>query len=112
VLDLERHANTNDERKWAKKSQSSASIKAMLTETAARPEIIANLNSFDQKHFYLNLANGTFDLESGVLRPHSREDMLTSLVDIHYHTEAKGPKWDAFLTEVFAGNQILIEYLK
>ena len=48
----------------------------------------------------LNLSNGTLDLETITLRPHSRDDFLTSLLPYDYDPRATAPLFEKFLTEV------------
>lgn len=48
----------------------------------------------------LNLKNGTFDLDKLELRPHSREDYLTSILPYDYDPNATAPRFEQFLSEV------------
>lgn len=48
----------------------------------------------------LNLANGTLDLDSYILRPHDRADLLTHCLPYAYDPAALCPRWLQFLSEV------------
>src|SRR4029453_2355929 len=48
----------------------------------------------------------------GALRAHDPEDYITQLVDVVYDPEAKAPVWEAFLTDIFLGNQAVIGYVQ
>lgn len=56
------------------------------------------LNSVD----VLNLANGTYDLTDGRLRPHSRDDLLTYCLPYAYDETATAPAWASFLASIDA----------
>jgi putative DNA primase/helicase len=70
------------------------------------------VDQLDADPFAFNVANGTIDLRTGKLRPHTRADRITKLVQIEYDQTAPAPRWYSFLAEIFAGNLELIEYLK
>ena len=48
--------------------------------------------------------NGTLDLRTGKLRPHRREDLITSRSSVAYVADAPCPRWQRFLAEVFEPN--------
>lgn len=56
---------------------------------------------FDAHPHLLTFRNGTVHLATGELRPHRREDRLTTLVDHDYDPDAQCPRWERFLDEVF-----------
>lgn len=71
-----------------------ASIEAMAqAHRAIAPTMLDSSNT-------LNLNNGTLDLETIALRPHSRGDYLTSLLPYDYDPAATAPRFEKFLTEV------------
>ena len=55
---------------------------------------------------------GTIDLATGVLRDHDPADYITQLVDVPFDPGAKAPTWDAFLKDIFLGNQAVIDYVQ
>jgi putative DNA primase/helicase len=86
---------------WAKQSESrrtqenSAAIARYFKGIEVR-----NFSSvFDTHPLLLNAENGTIDLRTGELSPHSREDFLTKVVPIAYESQAKCPKFFKFLHE-------------
>jgi putative DNA primase/helicase len=98
--------------KHALKSEHAPRIKATVDLARDEPEIQADVADFDSVSHLLNVLNGTLDLRTGDLRPHSREDMLTKLVPIKYDAHARCPQWDAFLARIFNGNQNLIRFMR
>jgi len=94
------------------KSQSERAIRAMVNLAKSEPEIQADVADFDTQPHLFNVTNGTLDLRTGELLPHSRADMLTRLVPIVFDTHAKAPLFNAFLQRIFAGNQRMIDYIR
>ena len=81
---------------------------AMLTAT--RHKVVIHHSDLDKGHFLLNASNGTVDLQTGVLRPHERVDLLTHHVEIPYLQNATAPAWLAFLHSTLSGDAELIQF--
>ena len=77
-----------------------------------KPHIAVRPDEPDSDRYALNVLNGTVDLRTCELREHNRQDRITKLVPIKYDAEAPAPRWYQFLTEIFAGDIKLTEYLK
>jgi putative DNA primase/helicase len=60
--------------------------------------------------YLLNLANGTYDLETDTFRGHQHEDYCFYVCDTNYVADAKAPLWDKVLSDVFAGDTDLIKF--
>lgn len=86
---------------WAKHSAGRNGISSMIHFAAAALKLCATVKQFDQHPHLLNVANGTLDLRTGELRDHAREDYLTTLTPIEYKADAKCPRWDQFVREIF-----------
>lgn len=95
-------ADTADERKalsdWARRSEAAARITAMLQ--LAQSSIPVMTDDLDRDPWLLNARNGTVDLRTGELRPHSRDDFITKMVDVEYHPGAPCARWEQFLEEI------------
>lgn len=68
--------------------------------------------SFDQPApRRINVTNGTLEYQAGnwTLRPHSREDFLTTQLPVAYDENATCPRFDRFLEEVFQGDADAVE---
>lgn len=96
--------------KHASASESNRAVRAMLDRAKSElPTIPAEFN----KHLYLlNCNNGTLDLRTGELRPHSPYDMLTRCLKTDYNPLANCPKWEEFIQGIFANDQALIQFMK
>lgn len=87
-------------------------IDALLTELCSVPSVSINATDFDNRPDLLNFKNGTVDLRSGLMRPHSQGDLLTYGLDINYSPNATCPRWETFLEEVFPGMPDLPAYIQ
>jgi putative DNA primase/helicase len=96
----------------ARRSQSKASIDAMIWLARSESGIPAAITEFDSNGWLLNVANGTLDLKSGELRAHRREDLISQIVDIAHDADAECELWDAFLWRVTDRNEELYSYLR
>ena len=60
---------------------------------------------FDSDPYLFNCANGTLDLRTGELREFRREDYLTKGSEVTFNPSAACPQWDAFMDQIFKGDQ-------
>jgi len=96
----------------ARKSFSTHNLTAMLKSARSEPGIVARIEDFDADPMLVNVVNGTVDLRTGALRPHSPKDMLTKQAHFEYDREAKAPRFEQFLREVFAGDEDSIAFVQ
>ena len=99
-------------RKWQRASESGKAFREMVNHAKHFKELAVLPNQLDNYKMLLNLENGTFDLEKGVLMPPQREHFITKLAPVKYDPEAKCPNWTAFLEKITGGNTTLIEFLQ
>lgn len=76
----------------------------------AKSFLLVDQTAFDADSFLLTCLNGTVDLRTGKLRGHDSADFITRLVPINYDPEAKAPRFQKFLKEIYNGNRDLIGY--
>jgi putative DNA primase/helicase len=97
-------AKTDDIRKaiaeWAKKSETAAARAAMVKLAEAESGIPIETEAMDIDPFLFNVLNGTVDLRTGRLRPHSRDDLITKLAPVAHDASATCPIFVAFLERV------------
>lgn len=98
--------------KHALRSESMAKISAMITLAASEPAIPIKPEALDIDPWLLNCSNGTVDLRTGAFKPHDRADLITRVIPIAYDPEAPCPKWEAFLEQIFDGNEDLIGFVQ
>jgi len=61
-------------------------------------------NDFDRDPWLLNVANGTVDLRTGVLRPHNADDLLSKRIPIRYDRNADCPIFMNFLYRIMGSH--------
>lgn len=93
-----------------KKSFSLHSLKAMVELAQSEPGIPVTPDMFDCDPWLFNVQNGTLDLRTAELRPHHRDDLLMKISPVTYDETTECPRWEAFLQEIYAGDQDLIAF--
>ncbi len=96
----------------AKRSESDHRINAMINLAQSEPGIPVKVAELDTSPWLFNCLNGTVDLRNGKLLPHRKEDLITVIVPVEYHPDARCPRWLSFLDRVTSGDAELVEYLK
>jgi P4 family phage/plasmid primase-like protien len=112
AAEIENETERKDFVRWARLSDSRKSRENMVALARYEQEMTAQSADFDRDDMLINVANGTIDLRTGVLRPHRREDMLTQLTPITFDSSAKCPRFLQFLKETFEGKPELIDFLQ
>lgn len=69
-------------------------------------------SKFDKDGYLLNTQNGILDLQSGFLKPHDKNYLITKIVNANYDKNAESPLWQEFLNSVFENDQELIDYMQ
>ncbi|MFI8263700.1 phage/plasmid primase, P4 family [Streptomyces sp. NPDC085665] len=87
-------------------------IDSLMTELRSIPAVYVTPEEFDNRPHLLAFRNGTVDLRTGEMHPHSQEDMLTYALDIDYNPAATCRRWERFLSEVFPGDPDMPDYLR
>lgn len=84
--------------KWAARSEMKASIEAALG--LAKKLLAVPDDALDRNPWLLNCLNGTVDLRTGELKPHTPADYITKLVPLAYDPKAQSAAWDTVLARV------------
>jgi putative DNA primase/helicase len=79
---------------FARKSLDERRIAAALA--MARSELPILPLELDREPYLLNFKNGTLDLRTCELLPHSREHYITKLIHFNYSLESKAPVFESF----------------
>ncbi|HAH86004.1 MAG TPA: hypothetical protein DCL60_01375 [Armatimonadetes bacterium] len=98
--------------RFIKGSESRYKLNAVIEIARDLEGITIQASELDSDPWLLNCLNGTLDLQTGELRPHKREDMITRQVPIAFNPSAECPRWELFLREVFAGDTELIGFVQ
>lgn len=82
---------------WAIRSQKKSVLDASLALAASEVGIAVRRTDFDRDPYLLNVENGTLDLRTGELKPHTPSDLITRLCPVRYDPSADCPWWTSFL---------------
>ncbi|MEO3428717.1 phage/plasmid primase, P4 family [Pelagibius sp. CAU 1746] len=96
--------------RWMTQTLDQRKLRSMLE--LAKPHLAVGADELDSDPWLLNCENGTLDLKTGALRPHSPADLITKIVPVSYDPKAECPKWNNFLDGVCGGDQELVSYLQ
>lgn len=78
-----------------------------------RPKIRKiSIEDLDSNINKICVKNGVIDLKTGNLLSFSPDYFLTQRCNVSYDEEAKCPRWEQFLEEIFSGDKELIRYIQ
>ncbi|MEO2047199.1 MAG: phage/plasmid primase, P4 family [Pirellulales bacterium] len=100
--------------KWAKASERSERINALLKLAQSEQPLPIRVESLDSYPWLLNCENGTLDLKTGILREHRSEDYLTKIAPVEYPNEpgVDADLWQTFLERIFNDDRDLIDFVQ
>lgn len=96
---------------FCRSTASSNGLGRMAECAASEPGAQILPSQLDANPWLLNVQNGTIDLQTGELRPHCQDDLLTKISPVEFNTDAVCPRWEGFLVSVFEKPE-LIAYLQ
>ncbi|WP_431888692.1 phage/plasmid primase, P4 family [Nocardiopsis alba] len=96
----------------AKGFLNTSKIESLMSELRAVPAVHVDASDFDAQPHLLTVRNGTIDLRTGVIRPHSMGDLITQMVDLEYRPDTTAPRWEQFLGEIFPGDHGLPGFMQ
>lgn len=87
------------------------------SKISACEALLRSLLNFDAKHLnkaedLLSCANGTLNLRTGDLKPHDPKDFITACSPIAYYPGAQAPRFQQFLSEIYNGDEEVVEFVK
>jgi putative DNA primase/helicase len=108
--------NDDDKRKkaggFALKAGDAQKLKAMIELAGSQAGIAATPQVFDSDPYLLGVLNGVVDLRSGKFRPGRQDDFLTKRAGTEFVEGATCPIWEAFLRDIFAGDEALLTFFQ
>jgi putative DNA primase/helicase len=106
------YRDRQDIEKYAIQSESMRRREASVRAAQYIPCLNATVDDLDRNPWLLNVENGTVDLNTGELRPHRKEDMITKLAKVRYDKNADCPMWKQFVREIMDYKADLIAFLQ
>jgi len=77
-----------------------AGRKRLIELVRAEPGLAILSSQFDCNPWLFNVLNGTINLRTGQLQPHTPADLITKLAPVKYDPAATRERWDSFIDEV------------
>lgn len=78
----------------------------------ARDHYFFYSEELDKDLYILNCQNGVIDLKTFEFKPHSPDLLCSKITNAKYDPQQSSEQWEAFMSQVFEGNQAKIEYLQ
>jgi len=97
---------------YAKHVQTTRGLDSLVRELQAVQGVPASIADFDKHPDLLACRNGVVNLRTGALQPHDPALLLTRRVELDYRPEARAPRWEAFLSEIFPAYPELPDYMR
>jgi putative DNA primase/helicase len=88
------------------KCESASGVAGVLDLAGALEPFAAAVADLDADAHLLNVANGTLDLHTLQLQPHTPADRITKVCRGAYHPDAQSQRWQAFLTRVLPDDEV------
>jgi putative DNA primase/helicase len=92
---------------WAISSESRMRIDACISIARSIRPIADNGENWDGDTWLLGVNDGVVDLKTGELRPGRPDDRITMTTGVDFDPQAKCPRWEQFLTEIFGDNEFI-----
>ena len=98
--------------RWAKQSESERGIRSTLDLAHSMPAFDGDGIEWDSDPWLFNTREITINLKTGDPQCHRREDFITRVCPTRYEPDAKAPRFEHFLREIFADDEALIHYMQ
>ncbi|WP_229868265.1 phage/plasmid primase, P4 family, partial [Streptomyces chryseus] len=99
-------------RRLALKALTNRSIDAVIKELPSVPGVPADASDFDARHELLSVANGTINLRTGEIHPHTPADMITKRLNVVFRPNAPATRWEEFLREIFPNHSEMPAFMR
>jgi putative DNA primase/helicase len=103
--------NDTADAKFALRSESRAGIESLLYLAQAEPPIADPGDAWDADPMLLGAPNGVIDLRTGTRRPGTRADRITKNVTTPFDPDARCPRWEECVWEIFGGTSDLVDFV-
>lgn len=99
-------------RGWVQASEMKPRIDAALK--LAADQLAVPAGTLDADPWLVTVANGTVDLRTGELRPHSPADRITQMIPYDYdpQAEADAGAWEDVLLQICCGDREMVDFLR
>ena len=114
MLDCRKYLDDDEQRenwiKYVAKRIQKKSRDIMLADAATVYPV--SIHDFDKDLYLLNVQNGTIDLRTFTLRPHSPDDFLSKIANVNFNENAKCDRWECFIQEIMQDDSDKAQFLQ
>ncbi len=96
---------------WALQSENRYRIDAALELAKSENPISDDGDRWDGDSWLFGAQNGVVDLRTGGFRPATQKDAITKFSRVRFDRDAKCPRFEKFLQEIFGTDTEMLEYL-
>jgi putative DNA primase/helicase len=96
--------------RWAHRSHFRHALRDMID--LSQETLTVSVSKFDTEEDKINCRDGLIDLRTGEIEKHSPDHLVLKIADVSYSPQAKAPRWQAFLNDVFLGDKDLTAYVQ
>jgi len=97
---------------WAASSESRTRRESLLKLATKIKTLAVTGDDWDQNAWLLGVQNGVVDLASGTLRIGRPDDYVSNVAPVTYDPDARCPRWDRFVREIFADHPEVADYVQ
>lgn len=112
VFDLADSEERTKQLKWALTSESRYAIDAALELAQSESPLSDDGRGWDANPMLFGVANGIVDLASGQFRTATQADLITKFSPVAFNANAKCPRFEQFLEEIFNSDRERIHYIQ
>ena len=105
-------ARSIDSESHRKRSSTKRGLDEILHLARSEPGMSIDISKLDGDPMLFNCMNGTIELQSGTLRKHARHDLFTKISPASFDLDAKCPRWELFLNQIFNHDVELVKYIQ
>ncbi len=95
----------------ARKLENDTRIRGSVRLASALESVRVELAQLDAVPHLLNFMNGTVDLRTAEILPHSREHLITHLIEVMYNPKSGCPRFHRFLGEIHPGQPEVTDFV-
>jgi putative DNA primase/helicase len=111
AADVADSAEKTAQARWAINSESRQRREAALALVRSVHPVADAGENWDTDPWLVGVANGVVDLRSRKLRDGRPKDRITLALSWPYRPDARAERWERFISEIFGGNDDLIDFI-
>lgn len=98
--------------RYAVHIQSKPRLEAALSIARAQPAIASVHTDWNKASDIIAAQNGIINLRTGEIADGRAEDLISAFLPIDYDADAKAPIWNNFMSDIFRGDQNVIDFVQ